>query len=55
MRRSAQVAGAVAWRSIHNFTHNPAFLLPSIIFPLFFFVAFAGGLLIVFVCAWFLL
>ena len=44
MRRSAQVAGAVAWRSIHNFTHNPAFLLPSIIFPLFFFTAFAGGL-----------
>ena len=24
--------------------HNPAFLLPSIIFPLFFFTAFAGGL-----------
>ena len=44
MRRFAQVAGAVAWRSIHNFTHNPAFLLPSIVFPLFFFVAFAGGL-----------
>ena len=32
------------WRSIHNFTTNPAFLLPSIIFPLFFFTAFAGGL-----------
>jgi ABC-2 type transport system permease protein len=44
MRRFAEVAGAVAWRSIHNFTHNPAFLLPSIVFPLFFFVAFAGGL-----------
>ena len=44
MRRFAQVAGAVAWRSIHNFTHNPAFLLPSIVFPMFFFVAFAGGL-----------
>ena len=38
------VTGAVAWRTIHNFTTNPAFLLPSIIFPLFFFVAFAGGL-----------
>jgi ABC-2 type transport system permease protein len=38
------VARAVAWRMIHNFTHNPAFLLPSIIFPLFFFTAFAGGL-----------
>ena len=34
----------MAWRQIHNFTHNPAFLLPSIIFPLFFFTAFAGGL-----------
>ncbi|MGH2949537.1 MAG: ABC transporter permease [Solirubrobacteraceae bacterium] len=44
MRRFAQVAGAVAWRSIHNFTTNPAFLLPSLIFPLFFFTAFAGGL-----------
>jgi ABC-2 type transport system permease protein len=44
MRRFAQVAGAVAWRSIHNFTTNPAFLLPSLIFPLFFFMAFAGGL-----------
>jgi ABC-2 type transport system permease protein len=44
MRRFAQVAGAVAWRSIHNVATNPAFLLPSIIFPMFFFVAFAGGL-----------
>ena len=44
MRRFAQVAGAVAWRSIHNVATNPAFLLPSIILPMFFFVAFAGGL-----------
>ncbi len=44
MRRFTSVARAVAWRQIHNFTHNPAFLLPSIIFPLFFFTAFAGGL-----------
>jgi ABC-2 type transport system permease protein len=44
MRRFADVTFAVAWRSIHNFTTNPAFLLPSIIFPLFFFTAFAGGL-----------
>jgi ABC-2 type transport system permease protein len=41
---SRSVALAVAWRSIHNFLTNPAFLLPSIIFPLFFFSAFAGGL-----------
>jgi ABC-2 type transport system permease protein len=44
MTRFWSVARGVAWRQIHNFTHNPAFLLPSIIFPLFFFTAFAGGL-----------
>jgi ABC-2 type transport system permease protein len=38
------VARAVAWRQIHNMVTNPAFLLPSLIFPLFFFTAFAGGL-----------
>jgi ABC-type multidrug transport system permease subunit len=38
------VALAVAWRSVHNFLSNPALLLPAIVFPLFFFVAFAGGL-----------
>lgn len=44
MRRFVDVTGAVWWRSVHNFISNPAFLLPSIIFPLFFFTAFAGGL-----------
>ncbi len=44
MRRFAQVALAVAWRSLHNILTNPAYLLPSLIFPLFFFTAFAGGL-----------
>jgi ABC-2 type transport system permease protein len=44
MQRFVDVAGAVWWRSVHNFVSNPAFLLPSIIFPLFFFTAFAGGL-----------
>jgi ABC-2 type transport system permease protein len=38
------VARAVAWRSVHNFLSNPAFLVPAIVFPLFFFVSFAGGL-----------
>jgi ABC-2 type transport system permease protein len=38
------VAWAVAKRSIHNVFTNPALLLPSLIFPLFFLVAFAGGL-----------
>jgi ABC-2 type transport system permease protein len=44
MSRFLDVTRAVAWRTIHNFLTNPAFLLPSIVFPLFFFVAFAGGL-----------
>ena len=44
MRRFLYVAKAVAWRSIHNTVVNPAILLPAIIFPLFFLVAFAGGL-----------
>jgi ABC-2 type transport system permease protein len=39
-----KIALAVAWRSIHNFLTNPAFLAPGILFPLFFFIAFAGGL-----------
>jgi ABC-2 type transport system permease protein len=38
------IARAVAWRSIHNFFGNPALLVPSLIFPLFFFASFAGGL-----------
>jgi ABC-2 type transport system permease protein len=38
------IALAVAWRSVHNFLGNPAFLMPAIVFPLFFFVSFAGGL-----------
>ncbi|UJA21758.1 ABC transporter permease [Thermoleophilia bacterium SCSIO 60948] len=38
------VTRAVAWRSTHNYFTNPALLLPSLVFPLFFFAAFAGGL-----------
>jgi ABC-2 type transport system permease protein len=38
------VALAVAWRNLHNAFTNPAILLPSLLFPLFFFTAFAGGL-----------
>lgn len=44
MRRFLYVAKGVAWRSIHNTVVSPAILLPAIIFPLFFLVAFAGGL-----------
>jgi ABC-2 type transport system permease protein len=42
--RYRSVALAVAWRNLHNLLLNPALLLPSLIFPLFFLVAFAGGL-----------
>jgi ABC-2 type transport system permease protein len=38
------VARAVSWRVLHKFFTDPTFLLPSIVFPLFFFTAFAGGL-----------
>jgi ABC-2 type transport system permease protein len=38
------VARAVAWRNIHNWFSNPALIVPSMLFPLFFFTAFAGGL-----------
>jgi ABC-2 type transport system permease protein len=43
-QRFWSVAGAVAWRSTHNFVTNPGLILPAMIFPLFFFGAFAGGL-----------
>ena len=38
------VTFTVAWRTLHNAFHNPAILVPSLVFPLFFFTAFAGGL-----------
>jgi ABC-2 type transport system permease protein len=44
MRRFLDVTGAVAWRTIHHFLTQPAFLVPSLLFPLFFFTAFAGAL-----------
>ena len=44
LRRTRSVALAVGWRNVHNAFSNPAILVPSILFPLFFFVAFAGGL-----------
>lgn len=40
----ASAARAVAWRNIHNWLTNPAMIVPSLLFPLFFFTAFAGGL-----------
>jgi ABC-2 type transport system permease protein len=38
------VAYAVAWRVLHNVFTHPSLLVPTLIFPLFFFTAFAGGL-----------
>jgi ABC-2 type transport system permease protein len=38
------VARAVSWRVLHKFFTDPTFLLPSILFPLFFFMAFVGAL-----------
>ena len=42
--RSLAVARGVAWRMLHNYFHNRSLLIPSLVFPLFFFTAFAGGL-----------
>jgi ABC-2 family transporter len=42
--RTLAVARGVAWRTLHNAFTNPSLLIPSILFPLFFFTAFAGGL-----------
>jgi ABC-2 type transport system permease protein len=44
VRRFAYVAQGVAWRSVSNAFKNPPILLPSLLFPLFFLAAFAGGL-----------
>jgi len=44
LARFRTVALAVAWRNLHNFVTNPALLIPALLFPLFFFTAFAGGL-----------
>ena len=43
MRRFWDVAMGVAWRSTKKVATNPQLLLPSLIFPLFFFVAFADA------------
>ena len=42
--RTLAVAVAVASRTLRTVFTNPSLLLPSLIFPLFFFTAFAGGL-----------
>jgi len=42
--RTLAVTRGVAWRTLHNVFTNPSLFIPSILFPLFFFTAFAGGL-----------
>ena len=46
MRQSTFLSAAlgIAWRVIHNVFTNPTLLIPQLVFPLFFFTAFAGGL-----------
>jgi ABC-2 type transport system permease protein len=43
-RRYLSVVRTVAWRNLHSVIRAPALLLPPIAFPLFFYMAFAGGL-----------
>jgi ABC-2 type transport system permease protein len=38
------VVRTVAWRHLHTAVRAPALILPALIFPLFFYMAFAGGL-----------
>ena len=38
------MASGVAWRTLKNVLTNPSLFFPSLVFPLFFFTAFAGGL-----------
>jgi ABC-2 type transport system permease protein len=42
--RFARAARVIAWRQLHVMVSKPSLFLPSLIFPLFFFAAFAGGL-----------
>jgi ABC-2 type transport system permease protein len=44
VRDTYNVAKGVAWRQVHIFFTNPSFIVPSLLFPLFFFTAFVGGL-----------
>jgi len=42
--RFGRAAVSIAWRQLHVMFSKPSLFLPSLIFPLFFFAAFAGGL-----------
>jgi ABC-2 type transport system permease protein len=39
-----RVAFAIAWRSLHTYVRRPDLFVPSLVFPLIFLAAFAGGL-----------
>lgn len=43
-RSYRSVALGVGWRTTHNALTTPNILIPSLLFPLFFFTAFVGGL-----------
>ncbi len=42
--RYLSVVRTVAWRNLHMLVRAPSLLLPPLVFPLFFYMAFAGGL-----------
>ncbi|MGH3077912.1 MAG: hypothetical protein ACRDPZ_06975, partial [Gaiellaceae bacterium] len=42
--RMWDVVSGVAWRTLKNALTNPQIVIPTTLFPLFFFTAFAGGL-----------
>jgi ABC-type multidrug transport system permease subunit len=42
--RFGRAARSIAWRQLRVMVSKPSLILPSVIFPLFFFAAFAGGL-----------
>ena len=44
LRAYRSVALGIAWRTVHNAVTQPNILIPTLAFPFFFFVAFAGGL-----------
>ena len=42
--RYIAVVRSVAWRHLHSVIRRPQLILPALVFPLFFYTAFAGGL-----------
>ena len=44
LRSYRSVSLGIAWRTVHNAVTQPNIVIPTLAFPFFFFVAFAGGL-----------